>query len=110
LLINPCSSIHTHFMSFPIDVVCVDKDLQILAIDAEIAPWRFGKMRRGVRFVIELSAGGAAAAGPEVSDQQEVEGYEPLGAVPLRFVIARTCQRPWTDQLSEGWSVVWGRG
>ena len=76
LLIVPCSSVHTHFMSFPIDVVYVDRDLQVVAIDAEMAPWRFGKMRQGVCFVIELPAGAAAAAGIETSDELQVTGYE----------------------------------
>ena len=76
LLIKPCSSVHTHFMSFPIDVVYVNADQQVVAIDAQMAPWRFGKLRRGVRFVIELRAGGAAATGTEVGDQLEIQGYD----------------------------------
>jgi uncharacterized membrane protein (UPF0127 family) len=76
LLIMPCSSVHTHFMSFPIDVVYVNLDLQVVAIDAAMAPWRFGKLRKGVRFVIELAAGEAKRARAEVGDQLEVMGYE----------------------------------
>ena len=32
LLIVPCSSIHTHFMGFPIDVLYVDKACQVVAV------------------------------------------------------------------------------
>ena len=76
LLIMPCSSIHTHFMSFPIDVLYVNTDLQVVAIDQNMAPWRFGRLRRGVRFVIELPPGTASATGTQVGDQIKLEGYE----------------------------------
>ena len=76
LLIIPCSSIHTHFMSFPIDVLYVNKDQQVVAIDENMVPWRFGRWRRGVRFVIELPSGTASATGAEVGDQLQVQGYK----------------------------------
>ncbi|MFC2015657.1 DUF192 domain-containing protein [Chloroflexota bacterium] len=76
LLIVPCSSVHTHFMSFPIDVVYVDRDQKVVAIDQEMAPWRFGRMRKGVRFVIELPPGTAAATGTVAGDQLQVEGHD----------------------------------
>jgi uncharacterized membrane protein (UPF0127 family) len=76
MLIVPCSSVHTHFMSFPIDVLYVDKAQKIVAIDHDMAPWRFGRIRRGVHFVIELRAGTASRTGTDVGDQLQVEGYE----------------------------------
>ncbi len=76
LLIMPCSSIHTHFMSFPIDVLYVNTELQVVAIDDSMAPWRFGRLRRGVRFVIELPAGTASATDTQVGDHIQVEGYQ----------------------------------
>ena len=36
--IKPCSSIHTVFMKFPIDVIFTDKDLRIQAIHENIPP------------------------------------------------------------------------
>ena len=76
LLIVPCSSIHTHFMGFPIDVVYVDREQKVVAVDEEIVPWRFGRLRRGVHFVIELAAGSARVTGTEAGDQLQVHGYE----------------------------------
>lgn len=76
LLIVPCNSIHTHFMGFPIDVVYVDRSLKVVAIDHAMKPWRFGRVRRGARFVIELPAGSIAARGTQQGDQLEVRGYE----------------------------------
>ena len=76
LLIVPCSSIHSHFMGFPIDAVFADKSLQVVAIDREMAPWRFGKIHRGARFVIELPSGVAGRTGTQEGDQLDVQGYE----------------------------------
>ncbi len=42
LLILPCSSIHTHFMRFPIDVIYVSREDIVVALDENMAPWRFG--------------------------------------------------------------------
>ena len=38
--IKPCSSIHTLFMKFPIDVVFVDKNLCVQSIHKNISPWK----------------------------------------------------------------------
>ena len=75
LLIIPSNSIHTHFMGFPIDVLYVDRAQRVVAIDRDMAPWRFGRIHRGARFVIELPAGAIAATGTQVGDQLLVEGY-----------------------------------
>jgi len=74
LVIVPCNAIHTHFMGFPIDVLYVSASQKILAIDHALPPWRFGRIHRGVRFVVELPAGAASAAHTQVGDQLQVEG------------------------------------
>ena len=71
LLISPCSSVHTHFMGFPIDVVYVDAEHEVVGIDADLAPWRFGHFYRRVRYVVELPAGTAARTGTQVGDRLE---------------------------------------
>jgi hypothetical protein len=76
LLIVPCSSIHTHFMGFPIDVLYVDKEQKVVGVDENLKPWRFGHFFRRVRFVVELPAGTVAATGTQAGDQLQVEGYE----------------------------------
>lgn len=75
LLILPCNSIHTHFMHFPIDVLYVSRDYEVVHIDHAIAPWRFGRIHRKAHFVIELPAGTAVATGTEVGDRIEVKGF-----------------------------------
>lgn len=76
LLIVPCSSIHTHFMSFPIDVLYVGKDHKIVGINGNLKPWRFGSFLRKVRYVIELPAGTAETTGCQAGDQLRVNGYK----------------------------------
>ncbi|MEA3338233.1 MAG: DUF192 domain-containing protein [Chloroflexota bacterium] len=76
LLILPCNSIHSHFMRFPIDVLYVSRDLRVVAVDHGMQPWRFGRIHRDSRFVVELPAGTAAATGTEVGDQLALRGYE----------------------------------
>ncbi len=77
LLISPCSSVHTHFMRFPIDVVYVDKDHQVVGIDARLAPWRFGRFYKRVRYVVELPAGAAEETGTAVGDLLETHRVTP---------------------------------
>jgi uncharacterized membrane protein (UPF0127 family) len=76
LLIVPCNSVHSNFMSFTIDVLYVDKVQKVVAVDEEMAPWRFGRIRRGVHFVIELPAGTASKTGTQEGDQLLVQGYK----------------------------------
>ncbi len=67
LVITPCSSIHTQFMRFPIDVLYVSRDDVIVGIDRDLRPWRIGRIYKGVHYVVELPAG--AAAGCQVGDR-----------------------------------------
>ena len=76
LLVVPCKSVHTHFMRFPIDVLYVNEAREVVGIDQNLPPWRFGRFYRRVRFVVELPAGTAQATGSQVGDQLQVQGYE----------------------------------
>jgi uncharacterized protein len=70
LVIEPCSSIHTHFMRFPIDVLYVDRDHVIVGIDRNLRPWWIGRFYKKVHYVVELPTGGAA--GCLVGDQLQI--------------------------------------
>jgi len=62
ILLRPASSVHTAFMRFPIDVVFVDRDLVVLKVAPELAPWKAAGCR-GAKAVFELRAGEAARRG-----------------------------------------------
>ena len=70
LVIVPCSSIHTQFMRFPIDVLYVNKQDEIVGIDRNLRPWRIGRFYKKVHYVVELPAGGAE--GCQVGDRLEI--------------------------------------
>jgi uncharacterized membrane protein (UPF0127 family) len=70
LVIAPCSSIHTQFMRFAIDVLYVDKQDVIVGIDRNLRPWRIGHFYKQVHAVVELPAG--SADGCQVGDTIKV--------------------------------------
>ena len=59
LLFPRTSSVHTHFMRYPIDVVFLDADGSVVSIRHALRPWRFASSR-GSSSVLELPAGEAA--------------------------------------------------
>jgi uncharacterized membrane protein (UPF0127 family) len=59
LLLVPCSSIHTCFVRFPIDVVFLDERGVVLAVRPHVCPWRVVFAPRGTRAVLELFTGSA---------------------------------------------------
>ncbi len=63
LLIAPCSAVHTCFMRFPIDVVFLDAELDVLRVVRDVPPWRFVRCR-GAKAVLELpsASGGSSRA------------------------------------------------
>jgi uncharacterized membrane protein (UPF0127 family) len=69
LLIEPCSSIHTWFMRFPIDVLYVDRDDVVLRADPEMKPWRFGPVFTGAHWVLELPPGAIRDSETEPGDR-----------------------------------------
>ncbi len=69
LLIEPCSSIHTAFMRFAIDVVYLDKSGQVAKVVPALKPFRASGMVRGAHSVIELPSGTIASTGTVVGDQ-----------------------------------------
>jgi uncharacterized protein len=68
LLIRPCSSVHTFFMRFTIDVVFLDRDGHVRKVVPELRPWRIAWCR-GAREVVELAAGEARRHGLAVGDK-----------------------------------------
>ena len=65
LLITPCSSVHTCFMRFPIDVVYLDRDQRVVKVVPALKPWRMSLGGRRAKATLELAAGEAARLGLE---------------------------------------------
>jgi uncharacterized protein len=56
LLLPRTSSVHTHFMRFPIDVVFLDSEGRIVSVVAALRPWRLAAAK-SARSVLELAGG-----------------------------------------------------
>lgn len=56
LLLRHCSSIHTCFMKFSIDVVYLDRNFKVLDYET-VRPWKIGSLIKGAHHVLELPAG-----------------------------------------------------
>lgn len=67
-LLAPCNAIHTFFMKFPIDVVFLDAEGQVVGVIESLPPWRWRINTRG-RAVLELSAGTVNRARLRQGDQ-----------------------------------------
>jgi uncharacterized membrane protein (UPF0127 family) len=71
LVLAPCSSIHTAFMRFPVDVLFVDRAGRVLKVAPSVAPWRIRLHWRAFA-VVELAAGTLARTGTMSGDTVEV--------------------------------------
>ncbi|TMK95725.1 MAG: DUF192 domain-containing protein [Actinobacteria bacterium] len=71
LLLKPAGSVHTFFMRFPIDVVFLDRELQVVGVAPALRTWRTAG-KRGAKRALELAAGEAARHGIEPGDRLRV--------------------------------------
>lgn len=60
LLLTPCGSVHTSLMRYPIDVVYLDADGEIVKVAPDVRPWRFTSGGKRARMTLEMAAGDAA--------------------------------------------------
>jgi uncharacterized membrane protein (UPF0127 family) len=70
-MIQPCSSVHTHFMRFPIDVLYLSDENVVVKV-AMMKVFRFSMGGKGARKVLELPYGSAEEAGIQVGDRLTV--------------------------------------
>ncbi len=57
LLIEPSSGVHTWGMSFPIDIVALDRNLRVIRLSPNTGPWKIRGVSLCTRSVLELPAG-----------------------------------------------------
>ena len=56
LLIRPCSSVHTFFMGYAIDLIFLDRDWRVLKTVESLPPWRMAACPQAA-MVLELAGG-----------------------------------------------------
>jgi len=71
LILAPCSSVHTAFMRFPLDLAFLDRAGRVLKTSAGVAPWRIRVAWRAFA-VVELAAGGLERSGTAAGDVVEL--------------------------------------
>jgi uncharacterized protein len=60
LLLVPCSSIHTCFMRFPVDILAVDRVGCVIDVRTGVRPWRMVTLGWSTAAVVEVPAGSLA--------------------------------------------------
>jgi hypothetical protein len=73
LVLEPCASIHSCFMRFPIDVLFLDRRGVVVGLIEAMRPWRLSRIYRGARIAIELPAGTIAASATSTGDEIQFE-------------------------------------
>lgn len=71
LILAPCSSVHTAFMRFPLDLVFLDRAGRVLKTSSGVRPWRIRAAWRAFA-VVELAAGGLERSGTTRGDVVEL--------------------------------------
>lgn len=57
MLLTPCSSLHTCWMRFSIDVIMLDENFVVLGVKSEVRPWRAVVCDRGTKMILEVIPG-----------------------------------------------------
>ena len=73
-----CSSVHTFFMSFPLDLVFLSGDGQVLKTVSSARPWRPCFRCPGAKTVLELPEGTVSRSGTSPGDRCDLN-MEPDG-------------------------------
>jgi uncharacterized membrane protein (UPF0127 family) len=81
LLFKQCSSLHTLFMRFPIDIAFMDRKGKVLKVRTAVKPFKFIAAPMRSFYALELPAGALARSGTQVGDGLSFDhGIEALAA------------------------------
>lgn len=73
LILKPCSSIHTFFMRFPIDVLFVDRNMLVVKSIDNLVPNRLSPLVLSSIMAIELPAGKVHQTNTQIGDKIELK-------------------------------------
>ena len=107
LLLPRCRSVHTFGMRFALDLVWLDRDWRLLAVDTDVPPWRV-RSRSGAAAVLEVPAGQGERAAASLAF-----GRMPGMAEPQRnrLVLALDPRQPiYRDTYNEYFVLVLSAG
>ena len=69
LLLKHEKSVHTLFITFPIDVIYIDKDLQVIKVDGNMPPYKLGSYVAKSVYILELPVGVVQETHTAIGDQ-----------------------------------------
>ena len=72
LWIVPCHGVHTLGMGFAVDVLYLDRDMNVIYLQAELRPWRVAPVRRRAASVLELPSHTIASTKTEIGDTIDI--------------------------------------
>jgi len=72
LWIKPSSGVHTFFMLFSIDVIGLDRELNVIKLWHCLPPFRVTSVSMKLKSVIELPCGAIKAADVRIGDRLEI--------------------------------------
>jgi uncharacterized membrane protein (UPF0127 family) len=69
LILKPCNCAHTFFMNFAIDILFIDVENKVIALQSNLKPWKVSPLYWGVKFALELPAGVIAESRTSKGDE-----------------------------------------
>ena len=76
LLIHPSQGVHTIGMTFPIDVIFLDRNWRVLEVRESLKPFRVTSLNWRAANVLELPVSSIKTSSTEVNDQISIQGSE----------------------------------
>ncbi|MBS1992964.1 MAG: DUF192 domain-containing protein [Cyanobacteria bacterium SZAS LIN-2] len=73
MFLDPCNGIHMFWMTYAIDAVFIDEQLQVVALVEKLPPWAVSKVYKTAKTCLELPVGTISATGTVVGDVLSVE-------------------------------------
>ncbi|MCX7842038.1 MAG: DUF192 domain-containing protein [Clostridia bacterium] len=68
LLIVPCNSIHMFFMSFPLDIIFINRHNRVAHLIENMPPWKVSKIIFGAKSAIEVPVGTIKSTNTSIGD------------------------------------------
>ena len=72
LWIRPCRGVHTLAMTFPLDVIYLDRNGAVVHLESNLQPWRFSPIRLQAASVLELPVNVIAETETALGDRIEI--------------------------------------
>jgi uncharacterized membrane protein (UPF0127 family) len=83
LLFRGCSSLHTFFLQFPVDIVFLDKQGKVLKSARDVKPFKVVMAPFRAYYALELPVGAIDGSATRIGDRViflDEEEYEPIAA------------------------------